>query len=314
MTVTKPVIMPLQDDVKFWNALVCGDSGVGKTVLAGSDVKVLFLAPEDDGLMSAQRMGSKASKILIDHWLDLRNSLQWYESHPEDLAEFDVISIDSLPEMQRKAKEYVLEAGAPDKLRKGQDPEKMQLQDYGNMHEIVENMVRGFNDLPINVLWTSTAKKVTDADGNEFLVPDIQGKGDYGFAMKMVALMTSYGYMKTEIHDVPDPTPEDANRTKPVKRRVIYWEDTGTIRGKDRSCTLAPFTVNATLQQLRLAIAGKMKRDKDGRIVKLQQPATEAVKTAPKKPVVQASPQPVEAVESVVSEGEGSLSLDVVKA
>jgi hypothetical protein len=178
--------------------------------------------------------------------------------------------------------------------------------------------VRGFNDLPINVLWTATTKKVEDADSNEFLVPDVQGK-DYGVAMKMVALMTSYGYMRTEIHDVSDPTEDDPKRTKPVKRRVIYWEDTGTIRGKDRTCSLAPFTVNMTLQQMRRCIAGELIRGKDGRIGKPGSGVAKPVKAAPKKPVVQASPQPPKPVESVPMprveiEKEAELELDSVEA
>jgi len=299
MTVTRPEIVPLADEVKHWNVLLSGDSGVGKTVFAGSDLRVLFMAPEDDGLMSAQRTKSKASKILVKHWLDIKNIYEWYEQHPEELADWDVLAVDSLPEMQRKAKEYVLEVSAPEKLRKGQDPEKMQIQDYGVMHELVENMVRGFNDLPINVLYTATTKKVEDAEGNEFLVPDIQGKGDYGFAMKMVALMTSYGYMRIEVADVPDPTEDDPQRVKTVRRRVIYWEDTGKIRGKDRTCSLAPFTVNMTLQQMRRCIAGELTRGPDGRIASKRLGKTPLPTSRPK--IVADSPSPT-ADDTVVSE------------
>lgn len=320
MTVTRPVITPLSDDVRTWNALLYADSGTGKTVFAGSDVKVLFMAPEEDGLMSAQRMGSKASKILIKHWLDIKNTYEWYEDHPEELKDFDVLSIDSMPEMQRKAKEYVLEATADEKIRKGQDPEKMQLQDYGTMHDLLENMVRGFNDLPINVLWTATAKKVEDADHNEFLVPDVQGK-DYGIAMKMVSLMTSYGYMRIEIHDIPDPTDDDPKRTKKVKRRVIYWEDTGTIRGKDRTCSLAPFTVNMTLQQMRRCIAGELKRGSDGRIGKPASGQRSQMPATAKKPLVQVetSPPAMRAVKSTdetvaLNESKKEVALDTVEA
>lgn len=326
MTVTRPTITPLADDIKHWNALLSGDSGVGKTVFAGSDLRVLFMAPEDDGLMSAQRMGSKAQKILVKEWEDIKNTYEWYEAHPEELKDYDVMSIDSLPEMQRKAKEYVLRMGAEEKVRKNQDPEKLQLQDYGVMHELVENMVRGFNDLPINVLWTATAKKVEDADGNEFLVPDLQGKGDYGFAMKMVSLMTSYGYMRIEIHDVPDPTEDDSKNMKSVRRRVIYWEDTGTIRGKDRTCSLAPFTVNMTLQQMRRCIAGALIRNKTGEVTKPASSIVAPTKAAPKKPVIQASPQaspqPTDKVESAKTARaeiekevvEKALELDAIEA
>ena len=264
---TRPSVMKLSADVVYWNILLYADSGTGKTVFAGSDKKALFLDPDKDGTISAARMGSEASKIKVKQWEDVKNVYEWYEAHPEELADFDIFVIDSLSEMQYMARDYVLRMTAAEKIRKDQDPKKMQLQDYGIMHELVEQMVRGFNDLQINVLWTATAKKVEDADGNAFLVPEIQGKGDYGIAMKMVSLMTSYGYMRVELHDIPAPTEDDPDKMRAVKRRVIYWEDTGTIRGKDRTCSLAPFTVNASLAQVRRAIAGELKRDSKGRLV-----------------------------------------------
>ena len=265
----RPNIQKLSETKPFWNVLIYADSGTGKTVFAGSDLKVLFIAPEDDGLMSAQRMGSSADKITVEKWEDIKQAYDYFSENSEELSNYNVLSIDSLTEMQFLAKDYVLRMSADEKRRKGQDPDKLQLQDYGTLHEIVEQMVRGFNDLPVNVLWTATSKKVEDADGNEFLVPELQGKKEYGISMKMVALMTSYGYMRVEVKETLDPTEDDPNRIKAVKRRVIYFEDTGTIRGKDRTVALAPFTVNMTLQQMRLAIAGKMKRNAEGMMVKV---------------------------------------------
>lgn len=318
---TKPIITKLSEEINYWNILLYADSGAGKTVFAGSDNKVLFIAPEDDGLISAQRVNANATvdKITVKQWEDLKNAYEWFADHPEDCEPYNVFAIDSITEMQNLAKNYVLRMTADEKLRKGQDPEKMQLQDYGMMHELMENLVRGFNDLPVNVLWTATAKKVEDADGNEFLVPELQGKKDYGISMKMVALMTSYGYMRTEVHDVAAPTDDDPKAVKKVKRRVIYWEDTGTIRGKDRTVSLAPFTVNMTLQQMRRTINGEFVRGKDGKITK---PVSDAV--APKKATVRTSPKAVKAVESKQSvaqptepdkqEEVASLELDAVEA
>jgi hypothetical protein len=300
---TRPEITPISGEVNHWNILLFADSGAGKTVFAGSDNKVLFLATEDagrnSGTISAARMGSNANKIAVHGWEEVKNTYEWYEDHPEELKDVNVLAIDSLPEMQRLAKEYVLKVTAPEKIRKQQDPEKMQLSDYGIMHDLVENMVRGFNDLPVNVLYTATPKKVEDADKIEFMVPDIQGKGDYGMAMKIVALMTCYGFMRVETHDVPAPTDENPKATKAVRRRVFYWEDTGTIRGKDRTCSLAPFTINMTLQQMRLAIDGKMIRNSEGKIVKKNSevPAKKAAPAAPKVTAVQASPQATDKVE-----------------
>ena len=50
-------------DEPYSNLLIYADSGAGKTVFAGSDDRVLFLAPEDEGLLSAIRMGTKADKL-----------------------------------------------------------------------------------------------------------------------------------------------------------------------------------------------------------------------------------------------------------
>jgi hypothetical protein len=147
----------------------------------------------------------------------------------------------------------------------------------------------------VNVLYTALSRKVEDADHNEFLVPEISGK-DYGVAMKIVALMTSYGHLRVEIVEVPAPTEDNPDMTKMVKRRTIYWEDTGTIRAKDRTTRLAPFTVNAKLKQIRLAIDGEMKRNSVGKIVEWRAKVDAA--KAPRKVRVQASPQTANSVGS----------------
>lgn len=301
---TRPNVQPLAGSIKKWNLLVYADPGAGKTVLAGSDLKVLYLVPERDGIMSALTMGSKAQHVEVHTWHDLVNFVEYAEENPEFLDDFEVLSVDSLSEMQYLARLYALEVGREDKLRKQRDPDKMEIQDYGVMHEVLEGLVRNLNDLPINIFYTATAKKVADADENEFLVPDLQGKKDYGIAMKMAALMTAYGYLRVEEHEVADGTPEEGaeQKYKTVRRRVIYWEDSGTIRAKDRTNALRPFTVNANLQQIRRAIKGEMTRNGNGFIVKKDSAAQKV--SAPKpKPVVkkaepQASPKPEQPVDS----------------
>ena len=58
-------IVALQDEDEFINNTVYADPGVGKTVFAGSDDDVLFIAPEDNGTISAKRLGSTAKKWQI---------------------------------------------------------------------------------------------------------------------------------------------------------------------------------------------------------------------------------------------------------
>lgn len=284
-------IVDLADDVPKWNILIHADSGAGKTVFAGSDDRVLFIAPEDSGTLSALRMGSTAQKIRVRHWNDIKEAVEYLEDNPDILAKYDVLAVDSLTEMQKMCMAAILEASRSERLSKGQDPDTPQIQDYGKLHVLFENLVRRINELDINVLYTALSRKVEDADHNEFLVPEITGK-DYGVAMKIVALMTSYGHLRVEIVEVPAPTEDNPELTKMVKRRTIYWEDTGTIRAKDRTTRLAPFTVNAKLKQIRLAIDGEMQRNSAGKIIDPSAAVKKVTVKAPRKVEVQASPQP----------------------
>jgi hypothetical protein len=274
-------IVDLADDIPKWNILVHADSGAGKTVFAGSDEGVLFIAPEDSGTLSALRMGSKAQKIRVRHWNDIRSAVEYLEDNPDVLSNYNVLAVDSLTEMQKMCMSAILESSRSERLSKGQDPDTPQIQDYGKLHVLFENLVRRINELDVNVLYTALSRKVEDADHNEFLVPEISGK-EYGVAMKIVALMTSYGHLRVELVEVPAPTEEHPDLTKTVKRRTIYWEDTGTIRAKDRTTRLAPFTVNAKLSQVRQAIDGTMVRNAVGKLV---DPAVAPAKKAPAKKV-----------------------------
>jgi hypothetical protein len=283
-------IVDLADDIPKWNILVHADSGAGKTVFAGSDEGVLFIAPEDSGTLSALRMGSKAQKIRVRHWNDIRSAVEYLEDNPDVLSNYNVLAVDSLTEMQKMCMAAILESSRAERLSKGQDPDTPQIQDYGKLHVLFENLVRRINELDVNVLYTALSRKVEDADHNEFLVPEISGK-EYGVAMKIVALMTSYGHLRVELVEVPAPTEENPDLTKMVKRRTIYWEDTGTIRAKDRTTRLAPFTVNAKLSQVRQAIDGTMVRNSVGKLVD-PKAAPPAKKAPAKKVSIQASPSP----------------------
>lgn len=274
-----PQIVPAAQDVPYLNVLVYADSGAGKTVLCGSDKRVLFLAPEDSGTLSAVRMGSKADKIRINSWKDMKEAYDYLYDNPEILDNYDWVAVDSLTELQKFCMLDILKGQRTERINKGQDPDQPQIQDYGKMHILFENLVRGLNDLEVNVIYTALARKVEDADKNEFLVPEISGK-DYGVAMKIVALMTSYGYLRTEVNEVPDPTEEDPKRIKLVKSRMIYWEDTGTIRGKDRTTRLTPYTRNMTLEHIRHVAMGNLVRSADGRAARPK--TAEPKKTAPK--------------------------------
>lgn len=270
-------IRSLQEDLIFVNVMVYADSGTGKTVFGGSDDRVLFIAPEDSGTISAKRHGSKADKWPVKKWDDL---LEAYEYLYEQIEEngslpYDWIVIDSLTEMQYMAMQHILKQVVAENPNR--DPDVPAIQDWQRYYIIFEKMIRAFNDLQVNVLYTALARKVEDADGEDFYVPDIQGK-EYLLSLKVASLMTSYGHMKVELAAHKD---AEGNETgKKVRRRRIYWEDTGTSRGKDRTRALTPYTEGLTLKQVREKIEG------------YTPPAKKAVKKAPAKAVAPKAEKP----------------------
>ena len=81
-----PIVSRDEDEEKV-NLLVYGQPGVGKTVFAGSADRVLFIAPEDDGTISAKRSGSKADKYPIKKWEALNTAYQALEEAGEEIRD-----------------------------------------------------------------------------------------------------------------------------------------------------------------------------------------------------------------------------------
>lgn len=292
-----------------WNILMFADSGAGKTIYGCKDKRVLVLAPgaEDDGLESAARMGTEAEQVEVNEWEDMivANDDLWSEDGIEWLQEnYDVLFIDSLTEMDSMIMRYIARKTYDKKVAKDTDPDDPWIDDYGKRNILLERMVRSLNDLPINVFYTALPRVAEDPDGREFVVPMIGGNKptDYRFAMKIVALMTSYGYMRVEETKVPAPTDDKPDATKKVKQRVIYWEDTSFSKGKDRTLQLTPKTINFNMGIMRAVIDGRLGKDANGNAVKKQEKAPVKA-AAPGKPETKKvadrpSPPPVKAVDS----------------
>jgi hypothetical protein len=239
---THPSIISLEDEEDFVNLLVYGKSGVGKTVWAGSAEGVLFIAPEDDGTISAKRRGSKAKKWKVKSWDDLMEALEWLEDN-EDHG-FEVICIDSITHMQQILLRHILQIVVEEKPDR--DLDIPAIQDHQKWQNMFKRFVLRFNALPVNVVWTALVRNETDEEGQDFLTPDIQGKG-YQMSQTICSYMTSYGCLQAK--RVKNKT---AKEGEPEYRivRGITWEDTGVVQGKDRTGVLAPKTTGKSLQQV----------------------------------------------------------------
>lgn len=239
------------------NILVFAKSGAGKTVWATSDDKVLVLNFEPEGTLSARNMGNRAKEWTIRNWSDFEKALDWLKSLASqgNPMPFEVLVIDSITAMQKVLMRWIMDEMLVKKPHR--DPDIPDMPEYLRNQLILVRKVKELNDLPVMVVYTALVRKEMDPEGNEFLFPSIQGKG-YEIAQSILAMMTSYGYLFVKVRKKDGKTVVVDG--VPVKDRYIMWEDSGVMQGKDRSCTLAPFTKNLTLK----AVRERMERTSQG--------------------------------------------------
>ena len=231
-------IIGLEEEDDHVNILVYGKSGCGKTVFAGSGDNVLFIAPEDDGVISAKRQGSTAKKWPVKSWADLEEAYNWLYDNPDH--GFEWIVIDSVTEMQQILLRNILANVVKENATR--DPDIPAIQDHQKWQNMFKRFVKAFNALPVNVLWTALVRNESDEEGEDFLTPDIQGKG-YQMSQAIASYMTCYGYMEVKRR-------KDKDTGKIERIRRITWQDTGIIQGKDRTDALAPYTEGKTLAEV----------------------------------------------------------------
>lgn len=158
------------DKLPYLNAMVYGESGVGKTLLAGTAAYVEELSPVlfidvEGGTTTLSHFGEDAQISIVPdpdedrplRWPDLQkiyNDL-YTGNHP-----YKTVVIDSLTEMQKLAMNTVLNGvGKMTFEAEGNLPE---FKDWHINTEQMRRLVRAFRDLPINTICTALADEVAD--------------------------------------------------------------------------------------------------------------------------------------------------------
>jgi hypothetical protein len=185
------------------NLLIVGDSGAGKTVLAGGAPNLLFLSTEN-GTISAKRQGSKAKLARLKNWLEVEAVLDQLDGELEaGTCKFKWLCLDSLPKMQTMLRQHLLDIGVLEG-RKGADEDSLQLQDYNKWYNMFLRFVNRLVDMPINVIFTSTSMRIETEDDNgdpqDIVLPAIEGKAKEGYAIaqKVCAAMSSVWFLNIE--------------------------------------------------------------------------------------------------------------------
>lgn len=221
------------------NWLIYSPSGVGKTALAGTAPRGLFLTVEAAGTESAKALGSVADEWVCDSWKELNKAYKFL--FQGGASDFDWIMLDSVTEME--------ELCWNDQLESIKKEYEARIQDYGIVDRKVKKLVDRFNRLPVNVIYTAqqAAMEMIDDDGDEFykVLPAIgRAKGGYPLSNLICGKVTLIGLLQVR-------------EAKSGDFRRLYVQGGEKWVAKDRHDTFDKFIDNPNIAEMAEAVTAR---------------------------------------------------------
>lgn len=164
---------PVSEVSNSVNVLLYGDSGVGKTVFAGSGRELGkndLIIDVEGGTISAARSNSKANAIHVKNYDEFLSVISAIEDEPD---RFEWVVVDSLTRLQDLIWEKIV--GEAVDRNPSRSPYKRELQEYGEAQARLKEVVERLNGSDANILWTALADTEVDEDGNNTRIPAIHG-------------------------------------------------------------------------------------------------------------------------------------------
>lgn len=229
---------------EYIHMLICAGPGFGKTVLFGSEAKLLYLTTDPEGTVSAWILGSEAREWPIREWSDLTKAYTYLRDGGIEELGIDWVVIDNISEAQEMGKQANIEIE-----RKGKphiDEYVPTQANYQRTQNMLIQMVKRFNDLPVNVGYTAWIATHEDNEGEEYYAPAIHGQ--QGAIAQMIAgYMNIVGYGQVVA---------DGDR----ERRVLWFSHSGPNRGKDRFNALGKKQIDITLPEIKAKIDAAVRK------------------------------------------------------
>lgn len=247
-SVARPTaIVSLQDQEapRHRNWCIYGNSGVGKTVLAGSAPNALFLATDVGGTESAKAMGSSAKELPVNTWEDFLEYNDWLvrgDAHKE----FSTVVLDTVDELEELIWQSQL---VNDELKRASryQPNKG---DYPVVWRKLREELMRLNRAPINVIYLAHLMHVDreSEDGEDTItlaMPEMGSRKRGDLSSYFCAQMGLVGYMR-----------ETTNEGGEKERQLMTASGPRWI-AKDRTTAFGAGIVNPTVPGMLAAIAAK---------------------------------------------------------
>ncbi len=265
MDFQKGIVRLDRGDEESKNILVYGDSNAGKTVLAGSLPPKTFWLVCEPGFKTASRWraanglpphkGARRITNSAEAWA----AVEWLE-HNDRCRQLDWLVVDGSSTMQDRFRlAYTQEAfdTRPGSRTHRNLPDKP---DYYNTQNFLKSWFPRLVDLPVNLLVTAHAYRMTRAEDGEFMVfPGFQGKGNE-VSNAISGLMDVTAYM--EARRLRNPRTGDTKVDRriwfapPTGRRKDDADDTRYIVG-DKFMALGEYMKDPTMPRIIAMIDGE---------------------------------------------------------
>lgn len=239
-----PEITALSNFTESINGLVYSDPGAGKTVLGGTAPKALIVATEA-GTISAKRSGSTADVAHPENWAQLYELIRWGRRGGDKKHDWWII--DTLTEMQTMLMRDILENGKSGNAAR--DIDTPQIQDWGIYQNKFKRVVKALNDMPMNVLYLCHTMTDEDEEGEQVVLPALQGKNGTNDPLTMSRWVCGtvhfYGYLKVK-------------QKEGEEFRRLICKRSGPYFGKDRYGVLTPYVDSPNMTDIAKRINDSM--------------------------------------------------------
>jgi hypothetical protein len=219
--------------------IIYGESGSGKTVLAGGAPKALFLSSDVDGTTSAKAFGSTADELAIHSWREAEEARDWLV-RGKGYRDYEFIIVDTVDEVEELCWLSQLVSSDTKRASKYQ-PNKA---DYPMVWRKMKEWVMDINRLPVNCLYLHHVMRIDkeddlDEDTTITLAMPLIGSTKRGdLSAYLCSQMSLVAYYRAS-------TDEDGKRT-----RTLLTEAGPRWTGKDRHNVFGKGIVNPTLPNM----------------------------------------------------------------
>lgn len=220
-------ITKLSEGDGYKNWLIVGETGVGKTVLAGTAPKSLFLTFEAEGTESAKVAGSKSDQLIIKTREDWQEAIDYFE-YGSGCQDYDWVLPDSISEMEEVFWTSQLRM-MKDKKPESRSLYKPALDDYPIVWNQVKAAIDQLNRLPVNVLYTAQIMPLEffNEDGDEEVeyLPLVGSTKNGVLARKVCGKVSLVGFLEAKSKKQDDEV---------VEWRRLYVTRRGGMHAKNR--------------------------------------------------------------------------------